>query len=385
MNIVADSKIPKVSEAMASLGDVTLVDGRSINKQHLQDCSCLLVRTVTAVNAQLLANTSVRFVGTATIGTDHVDEDWLANQGIGFANAAGCNAEAASEYVVSGIFALSKKYGFDPRSKTAGIVGFGNVGSRLAAKLALLGFDILVNDPPLARLRDSETDYVSLDEIIERCDLISIHVPLTRSGEDATWHLFDAERLANLKAGCLLINAARGEVVDNRALSELLTTRDDLRVFLDTWENEPLVSRQLMQQVDLATPHIAGYSLEGRLRGTQMVCDAAHAHFGAEPRWNMSLLLKDAGKLNSRYESDDLDYWQTLFAQHCDIWRDHNALLAGSDLPTVDFGPHFDSLRRVYEDRREYEYFQLAGAQPEHIVNTATQLGFRANPASLLS
>ncbi len=361
---------------MESLGEVELVDGRCISREHLKDCSCLLVRTVTKVNQQLLEGTAVQFVGTATIGTDHVDEKWLAKQGVGFANAAGCNAEAASEYVISGIYALSARHGFNPSKKTAGIIGYGNVGSRLANKLELLGFNVLINDPPLERHGDSEINFVSLEEIIRRCDLISIHVPLTRSGDDPTRHLFNEDLLGNLKSGCLLINAARGEVVDNVALSRLLTQRDDLYVFLDTWENEPTISSRLMQQVDLATPHIAGYSVEGTLRGTQMVCDAAHAHFGIAPNWRMSRLLDDAGTLTIDYDGDDLPYWQSLMQQHCNIWRDHEALLAASYLQANEFSQYFDGLRRVYSDRREYEYYRIAGVAPDRILATAANLGF---------
>ena len=194
------------------------------------------MRTVTRVDAELLAHSAVEFVGSATIGTDHLDTDFLRRNGIAFSNAAGCNAEAAAEYVVSGLYALSARHGFDPARLTAGIVGYGNVGRRLHAKLTALGIDCRLCDPPLAARGGGGQPLVALDEIIDECDFISLHVPLTRDGEHPTFHLLDGDRLARLRRHCLLVNAARGEVVDNRALRDLLRDRADLRVFLDTWE-----------------------------------------------------------------------------------------------------------------------------------------------------
>ncbi|RLA15931.1 MAG: erythronate-4-phosphate dehydrogenase, partial [Gammaproteobacteria bacterium] len=267
VKIVADENIPRVQEAFKDLGEVILLPGRQIERRHLLDCRCLLVRTVTAIDKKLLQDTPVEFVGTATIGTDHVDLEYLKNNDIAFSNAAGCNAEAASEYVISGLFALSERLGFNPFDLKAGIVGYGNVGSRLYQKLRTLGIETLLNDPPLDEARTSSQTFVELDTIISECNFISLHVPLTRTGKHPTWHLLDQAGLRGLPKNCLLVNAARGPVVDNQALLNTLESRPDLVVFLDTWENEPDISRELLDRVSLATPHIAGYSVEGRLRG----------------------------------------------------------------------------------------------------------------------
>ena len=376
MRILADQNIPCVEEAFQGLGEVRLLPGREIEARHLRDCQCLITRTVTRVDADLLAGSAVEFVGTATIGTDHIDLDYLDSAGIACSNAAGCNAEAAAEYVVSGLFALSQQRGFDPLQLKAGIVGCGNVGSNLLAKLETLGIDCLVCDPPLQQRADRQRDFVSLDTILAECNFISLHVPLTRAGDYPTFHLLDTSHLRRLADGCVLVNAARGEVIDNAALLELLRVRSDLSVFLDTWENEPRILRELLRRVDLATPHIAGYSVEGRLRGTQMVLDAACAHFGLESCWHMQQQLPPRRSIDCGDLGAGTRFWQGLFQRHCDIRRDHDALLAGVDFSDDAFAAHFDGLRRVYPDRLEYARFSLdidAGAQPQQQLR---KLGF---------
>lgn len=370
MKIVADENIPQVLEAFGELGEVELLPGRQIARKHLLDCQCLLVRTVTQVNQNLLHDTPVEFVGTVTIGTDHVDPDTLKNNQIAFANAAGCNAEAASEYVISGLFALSGRKGFDPFNLKAGIIGCGNVGSRLVQKLEALGIETLVNDPPLGASID-------LDTILSECNFISLHVPLTRDGEHPTWRLLDRTRLQSLTRGCILVNTARGPVIDNTALIEILDQRSDLTIFLDTWENEPGISRRLLEKVDLATPHIAGYSVEGRLRGTQMILDAACEHFGLDSNWRMDRLLPESITLDMESSSTDLPFWQHLFSLHQDIWQDHDALTQSAQMSDQEFSAHFDSLRKVYPNRFEYERYRLTGMANKKAAAITRELHFR--------
>jgi erythronate-4-phosphate dehydrogenase len=377
VKIVADENIPQVLEAFSDLGEVTLIPGRQIERQHLKNCQCLVVRTVTSIDANLLRDTAVEFVGSATIGTDHVDLEYLARSNIRFSNAAGCNAEAASEYVISGLFALSKHIGFDPFKLKAGIIGYGNVGSRLHQKLQALGIETLLNDPPLEAARTSNQAFVDLDTIVSECNFISLHVPLTRTGKHPTWHLFDQSRLYKLKQNCLLANAARGPVIDNPALLNLIKTRPDLLVFLDTWENEPDIARELLDKVSLATPHIAGYSVEGRLRGTQMILDAACAFFSKTSNWEMSQLLPESMAMEAIDSSGDLEFWQTLFRNHHDIWQDHLALTQTRHLDQVDFARHFESLRRVYEQRFEYERYRLLETPNKKATAIARQLLFK--------
>ena len=377
MKIVADENIPRVVEAFSDLGKVALLPGREIERRHLLDCQCLLIRTVTQIDNNLLHDTPVGFVGTATIGTDHVDLDYLQGKQIGFSNAAGCNAEAASEYVISGLFALSERKGFDPFKLKAGIIGCGNVGSRVLQKLQALGIDTLINDPPLEAAQTTDYPFVDLDTIVSECNFITLHVPLTRDGEHPTHHLLDRERLQKLTKNYVLVNAARGPVVDNKALLAILDQRPDLVVFLDTWENEPDISRTLLQKVDLATPHIAGYSVEGRLRGTQMILDAACKHFGLDSNWRMENMLPEPTTLYIEPSSANLEFWQQLFAQHHNIWQDHLALTQSSALTDVDFVRHFDSLRKVYPNRFEYERYRLPATINKKAAAIARRLLFK--------
>ena len=359
MKIVADANIPQVAEAFSDLGNVELIPGREIQRKHLVDCQCLLVRTVTKVNQALLDNTPVEFVGTATIGTDHIEDTYLKKNNIVFTNAAGCNAEAASEYVIGGLFALSQKKHFNPFELTAGVIGCGNVGSMVFQKLTALGIKTLRNDPPLSEKNDE--GYVDLEAIIDQCDFITLHVPLTRSGRHSTFHLFKQDELENLRKNCILINAARGPVIDNAALLTVIKQRPDLITFLDTWENEPTPGRDLLARVDLATPHIAGYSVEGRLRGTQMILDAACQYFDKESSWHMARLLPGIIELAVNPSANDLEYWQQVFKRHHDIWQDHRALTSAMNMNDDEFAKHFDSLRRVYPARFEYDRYRLTG------------------------
>ena len=376
MKILADQNIPQAAAAFNELGEVKLMPGREITSSDLMDCHCLITRAVTRVDRTLLQDTPVEFVGTATIGTDHIDLDYLAEAGIGFSNAAGCNAEGASEYVLCGMFALSTRLNLDLFKMRAGIIGCGNVGSRLQKKFDALGIECLVCDPPLREANPHGQAFVDVDTILRECNLISLHVPLTHDGMHPTYHLLTAERLRTLKSGSVLINAARGEVIDNSALLQLLQQREDLHVFLDTWEHEPRVSRDLLGLVDLATPHIAGYSVEGRLRGTQMVLDAASQHFGLPAAWHMSLQLPDNRELAWPVEGSLLERLQDLLQQHVDIWRDHEAFIAGTDLGESEFAAHFDGLRKIFPDRLEYEHCIVKQVSDGETKARLNRLGF---------
>jgi len=378
MKIIADENIPFVKQAFSALGEVTTLPGRNMKPSDLQDCECLLVRSVTQVNEELLNNTPVKFVASATIGTDHIDLDYLQKNDIGFANAPGCNAESASEYMINALFELSQLKGFDPFSLTAGVIGHGNVGKRVKKKLDILGINTLVNDPPLQDAGDDSINYVSLQTIIDECDFITLHVPLTKDGKYPTYHLFDDKLLEQLSNKTVLFNAARGAVIDNKALSELLNRRSDLTVFLDTWENEPSISQTLLKQVDFATPHIAGYSYEGKLRGTQMIHDAASQFFGIESNWAMQDFLPERQSIKVNAQSNE-DSWPELFRKHYRISDDHARLLSLAGLSNENLAKEFDLLRKNYPTRYEYNQYQVNGITDKKIASQVERLLFIVN------
>ncbi|HAJ91059.1 MAG TPA: 4-phosphoerythronate dehydrogenase PdxB [Gammaproteobacteria bacterium] len=351
MKIIADENIPCVKEAFASLGEVTLLPGRSMQPEQLRDADILLVRSVTAVDQALLEYSSVRFVGSATIGFDHVDRAYLQQQGIGFATAPGCNATSAAEYVVSALLVLAERKDFALAGKTVGIIGCGNVGSRVRKKLAALGMRCVVNDPPL-QAQGGHDDFVSLDEVLQ-ADVITVHVPYTREGDYPTHHLFDEVLLRQLPPGALFINTSRGAVTDNRALDALLAERDDLSVVLDVWEGEPAINTSLLQRVDLGTPHIAGYSLDGKLRGTEMIYRSASDWFGHSGCWSAADYLP-AGSVVEHSESGVTTMLRAAVFSVYDVRADDARLRAMLDLPPGEQSAYFDRLRKEYPVRREF-------------------------------
>lgn len=272
MLIVADENIPLLDAFFEGFGEIRRVPGRSIDRATVEQADVLLVRSVTNVNRELLEGSKVRFVGTCTIGTDHLDLDYFQQAGITWSSAPGCNARGVVDYVLGSLLTLAEIEGVDLTRRTYGVVGAGEVGGRLVKVLQGLGWNVLVCDPP--RQAAEGGDYVSLEQIIEQCDVISLHTPLEKQGPQATWHLFDKSRLSQLKPGTWLINASRGPVIDNAALRQVLLQREDLQAVLDVWEAEPEVDVALAELCVIATPHIAGYSLDGKQRGTAQIYQA---------------------------------------------------------------------------------------------------------------
>ena len=285
MLIVADENIPLLDEFFAGFGEIRRLPGRAIDAAAVRNADALLVRSVTPVSRELLAQSKVGFVGTCTIGTDHLDIEHFSAAGISWASAPGCNARGVVDYVLGSILALAEQQGVDPASRSYGVVGAGQVGSRLVAVLRGLGWRVRVCDPP--RQTAEGGDYVSLAQILDDCDVISLHTPL----DQQTRHLIDRSVLARLRTGSWLINASRGAVVDNLALLEVLRERADLQVVLDVWEGEPLVNVELAALCRLATPHIAGYSLDGKLRGTAQIYQAFCAWQQVQPAVELQALL----------------------------------------------------------------------------------------------
>ncbi|MFO7692625.1 MAG: 4-phosphoerythronate dehydrogenase [Vicinamibacterales bacterium] len=362
--ILADENIPFARDAFGTLGEVRLKHGREIAHADLADVDLLVVRSITRVNAALLAGTRVRFVGTATSGSDHVDTPDLGRLGIAFHTALGCNANAVAEYMAAAWLTLAKLRGGTLAGRRVGIVGVGHVGSLVAAKARALGMEPVLNDPPKARETGS-AKYRPLHELVD-CDIVTCHTPLTFDGPDPTWGLIGEPFLARLKPGAWLSNAGRGGVVHEAALHKALDEQCLDAVVLDVWEREPAIDGRLLARVDIGTPHIAGYSLEGKLNGTAMVYRAACAFLGVEPAWDPATALPPrapglplAGFAPGGTALHGLDragvaaLADTVTA-HCPILRDDEALRKTVGMSAAERGKAFDLLRKAYPTRREF-------------------------------
>jgi len=267
MKIVVDEKIPFIRGVFEPWADVVYSPGRAIDTAVVADADALITRTRTRCDSDLLKGSSVKIIASATIGYDHLDTDWLDSKGIRWVNAPGCNSGSVMQYMVSVLLCLAGKHSLDLSSLTLGVVGVGNVGSKVVRAAKSLGMKVLQNDPPRQR-RERLTDFLPLEALIAESDILTLHVPLNREGEDSTFHLVNNSNLHRMKKNCILINTSRGAVVDNVALRETLSDRKLLAAVLDVWEGEPAVDRRLLELVDIATPHIAGYSVDGKANAT---------------------------------------------------------------------------------------------------------------------
>lgn len=371
MRIVADEAIPQL-ELFARWGELIRLPGREISNKHLQRADALLVRSITPVDANLLTGSRLRFVGSTTSGIDHIDQAYLHDAGIAFAHAPGCNAEAVADYVCSALAALGADLG-TPAGRRVGVLGFGQVGSRVAGRLHKLGFEIKAYDP---LLKSSDNAFLgSLDEALQ-CDLLTLHVPLTDDGAYPTRHMLNAGQLDALPRKLVLINAARGAVIDNRALAAILPSRPHWQTVLDVWEGEPLPDQTLLQRVSVATPHIAGYSLQAKNRGSAMVYQAFLRHFdglqsGVQqgmPHAVQAPLLQLTA--NSRVDDVVLSAY--------DVRDDMQGLrtLLGS----AAFGKEFERLRKSYRVRHEFSVcrFNIEDNVDIDLINKLKHMSFNA-------
>ncbi len=346
--------MPHLETLFSHVAQIIKVSGRLITPEHVREADALICRSITRVDKALLKKSSVQFVGTATIGTDHLQLEWLQQQGIGWSNAAGCNAAAVAQYVISGICYWLKHKNNSTEISSAGlvvgIIGAGNVGSELARCLQCLGIEYRLYDPPLERQGDPR-HFVSMDEIL-KCDVISAHVPITREGTDATFHLIDSAFLQRLIPEQLVINAARGEVIDNLALLDYLQNETCADFILDVFENEPAINYQLAERCLVATPHIAGHTLEGKSRGSYMVYQSFCEYFQLDKRVSSDNLFPDRNEFipeNIKVTGSDentrsLNEVDSLLAIY-DIGDDYARLL---DCDSTGIEQHFDELRKAY-------------------------------------
>jgi len=353
MKIIADGNIPFVEEAFAEFGEVTVVPGRSISRDMLLDASILLVRSITAVDRALLNDTSIKFVATATIGVDHIDIPYLTSNSIGFASAPGSNAQSVAEYIGTALAHLSHTLGFELDQKVLGIIGVGNVGSRVVKVAQALGMTCLLNDPPKQRVAH-DGGYVSLDEVLEKSDIVTLHVPLIESGVDKTAHMVNDDFINKMKPGAILINSSRGKVVDEQAVHNNRAKLNAL--VLDVWAHEPSISCETLDLATIATPHIAGYSFDGKVRGTEMIYEAACVFFRKEKTWNGQVHLGIKPEKTIDVRSSAAPVFEALREAY-PIMSDDTRLRKIKD--EQNRGAYFDALRKNYPRRLEFRHFEV--------------------------
>ena len=352
LKIIADENIPYVSECFGHLGEIQLLSGRNITAQVLENADVMLIRSITKVDSALLAGSAVKFVATATIGTDHVDLDYLNSHKIGFASAPGSNANSVAEYVIAGILEICEKKHISLQDKSLGIIGVGNVGSRLEKKAKALGLKVILNDPPLARLKN-DPKYVPLEKLFD-CDFISLHVPLTYDGIDKTFHLADENFFNSLKKGTVIINTSRGAVIDTKVVSKANKVG---AIFFDVWENEPNIDISVLKIAQIGTFHIAGYSFDGKINGLIMVYNAVCKHFNLERKFTAESFLPPPKVSEIRLNTKEANH-QSLIHEAVkkvyDITADDKNLRQVISEPE-NCGRIFDKLRKEYPVRREFQ------------------------------
>lgn len=419
MKIVCATNMPFAREAFSTLGDVTVVDGRAMTAADVRHADILATRSTTKINRELLDGSRVRFAGTATIGTDHMDIEYLDKAGITWCSAAGCNANSVSEYLTSALLHLAVQHGLGLQGLSIGVIGVGNVGTRVVAKACALGMRVLPNDPPRERNGEqcsvfglsAETlakegvqcsvpgqqntnngqrttnngptaiiPFVSLDEVLARSDIVTFHVPLTQEGNDATSHMADRPFFELLKPGAILINAARGPVLDTDELLRAMDADIVRHAVIDTWEGEPDYRTDLLERADIGTPHIAGHSFEGKYIGTLMVYREVCKFLGVEATWTPEPLLpvppvpRVTVKAGDRRDEDVL--WD-IVGKVYDITADDRCFRETLKLDRDARVKGFDSLRKDYPIRREFRFttVSLAGGTPS-LTDTIAGLGF---------
>ncbi len=360
VKILADENIPLVREAFGRLGDVATCSGREMTPERLRDVELLLVRSITKVDSDLLEQSSVRFVATATAGMDHLQLADLERLGIAYAGAPGSNAESVAQYVTAAVLRVAGRRGLNLRGRTAGVAGAGQVGNRVVRNLEALGMQVLVSDPPLERAGVCR-EFVALEDVL-RADIVTLHVPLTRGGVDRTQHLIDASSVKRMERDAILINTSRGGVVDNAALLQALRDGTIAGAVLDVWEGEPEISAKLLERVDIGTPHIAGYSYDGKIRGTTMIYEAACRFLEVEPTWSADEFAERPQQPTldvERRGRETTDVVSDVIGSLYDIAYDDALLREVLHLPEAVRGPAFDSLRKNYRRRREFNQTEV--------------------------
>lgn len=374
VKIVADSNIPFLNNTIKQFVDIKFLPFNQITRDSILDADGLIVRTRTKCNRNLLAGTRVKFIASATIGFDHIDTDYCESEGIFWTNAPGCNSSSVQQYVLAALlkFADEKKIQLD--NFTLGIVGVGNVGSKVQKAAGLLGIKMLLNDPPRAR-KEGQNEFVSIEHIISESDIITLHVPLNLNGEDKTYHLADEEFFKKFRRAKVIINTSRGEVINSEELKKAIKSDKVSYCVLDVWETEPNIDLDLLNNVNIATPHIAGYSIEGKANAAASCINALNTYFdlGIDYNWYpKNLPMPEREKVitvNCRHKSKQQILSELITATY-DIQKDDESLRNSPD--------KFENIRSEYYARREFSYYEVKLFNSNLLIETIVrELGFK--------
>ena len=373
IKIIADNKIPFLKGVLESFAEISYLAPSEITNEIVKEADALIIRTRTKCNAKLLDNSNIKFIATATIGFDHIDTAYCESKGISWINAPGCNSGSVQQYIASALLTIARLKKIQLDEKTIGIVGVGNVGSKVKKIAKVFGMKVLVNDPPRERIEGSDK-FVSLDHIIDKSDIITFHVPLNSNGIDKTFHLADESLYRKFNHGKIIINTSRGEVLETGALRKAIENKKVTASVLDVWENEPDIELDLLKMVDVATPHIAGYSVEGKAKGTAVCVNALSEHFNlsVEKNWypeNLPLSNKSKEiKIECTRKSKQEVFFESVTSTY-DIIQDDQRLRNSV--------ASFEIQRAEYPTRREFNYYDVHLNNAEEKIHKAiSELGF---------
>jgi len=338
MKVIVDDKIPFIREAIEQIADeVIYAPGKEFTPELVNDANALIIRTRTKCNQELLEKSQVRFIATATIGFDHIDTKFCDKAGITWTNAPGCNSASVAQYLQSSLLLLKQLKDKNLTEMTIGIIGVGNVGSKVAEVAKKLGMTVLLNDLPRED-HENNTSFSSLQTLVEKCDILTFHTPLYKEGRYKTYHLADSSFFHSLKRHPVIINTSRGEVIDTSALLNALDAGLVSDAIIDVWENEPDINPSLLKKAFISTPHIAGYSADGKANATRMSLDALCHYFGIIPNYQINPPLPESQNLT-------VSCMEEAYLQMYDPRRDSEALKQQPDT--------FERLRGNYPLRRE--------------------------------
>ena len=374
MKIVADDKIPFLKGVLEPYAEVIYLPGNKISRKDLVNADALLIRTRTKCTGDLLKGSGVSFIGTATIGFDHIDTQYCEKNKISWTNAPGCNSLSVQQYIAAALLKLASEFRFNLAGKTLGIVGVGNVGSKVEKLAKLLGMNVILNDPPRTR-KEGDKNFVTLGDILFNSDIVTLHVPLNVVGEDSTYHLFNEKTFKKMKKGTWFINSSRGEVTETQALKKVLDSGKLGGAIIDVWEHEPDIDIDLMAKTFLSTPHIAGYSTDGKAKGTSMIVNSLCHQFNLPLRDWYPLNVPEPGQpeinIDGKGKTDEAVIMEAVM---------HTYNIDEDNINLRFSPPDFEKQRGNYRLRREFPAFNVSLAQGSKQARMVLKgLGFRIN------